>query len=85
MWKKLIASLVLVGSFSGCVTDKLYNAGKTVYVKGKAVVINNYDDLPTDVQEKLKHIDKYATKYDEAREEIRDGGKKINANGKLQC
>ena len=71
MLKKLIVSLVIIGLFSGCVTDKLYNAGKTVYIKGKGVVIENYDDLPTDVQEKLKRIDEYATKYDEAREEIK--------------
>ena len=71
MWKKLIVSLFIVGSFSGCVTDKLYNAGKTVYVKGKGGVIKNYDDLPEDIQEKLKRIDEYATKYDEARGEIR--------------
>ena len=71
MLKKLVISLFIVGSFSGCVTDKLYNSGKTVYVKGKGVVIKNYDELPVDIQEKLKRIDKYATKYDEAREEIR--------------
>ena len=67
MWKKWAISLILVGSFSGCVTDKLYNAGKTVYIKGKEVIIKNYDDLPEDIQDRLKNIDKYATKYDEAR------------------
>ena len=79
MWKKLIVSLVIVSSFSGCVTDKLYNAGKTVYIKGKGVVIENYDDLPVDIQERLKRIDEYATKYDDARSALKDSkGKGAN-------
>ena len=83
MYKIILLGLVSL-MFIGCATNGLYSVSKTVYIKGKEVVIENYDDLPVDIQENLKKVDGYATKYDEVREEIRDGGKKINANGKLQ-
>ena len=70
MWKKLIVSLVIVGCFSGCATDKLYNVSKTIYIKGKEVVIENYDSLDEDTKRKLEAIDELATKYDETRVEI---------------
>ena len=70
MLKKLIVSLVIVGCFSGCVTDKLYNASKTVYIKGKEVIIENYDSLDDDTKRKLEAIDELAGKYDETRVEI---------------
>ena len=73
MWKKLVVSLVIVGSFSGCVTDKLYNAGKTVYVKGKAVVIENYDMLDDNTKARLEALDEMATTYDENRSRIIEG------------
>ncbi len=71
MLKKLIASLFVLGVFSGCATDGIYNSGKTIYIKGKAVVVENYDSLPIEIQEKLKKVDSYATKYDNTREEIK--------------
>ena len=70
MWKKWIASIVVIGFFSGCVNDKLYNAGKTVYIKGKEVVIENYDSLDEDTKRKLEAIDGLAEKYDETRGKI---------------
>ena len=72
MWKKLVISVMVIGVFSGCVTDKIYNAGKTVYVKGKGVVIKNYDSLDEDTKRKLEAIDELAEKYDETRDKIVD-------------
>jgi len=57
--------------FSGCATDGIYQAGKTIYIAGKKVVIENWDELPEGTKEKLKKIDKTATKYDRARSIIK--------------
>ena len=73
MWKKLIASVLVVVGFSGCVTDKLYNAGKTVYIKGKAVVIENYDMLDDNTKARLEALDEMATTYDENRSKVIKG------------
>ena len=70
MWKKLIVSVVVIGFFSGCATNGIYNVSKTIYVKGKEVVIENYDSLDEDTKRKLEAIDELATKYDETRVEI---------------
>ena len=72
MWKKLITSLLLIGFFSGCATNGLYNVSKTVYIKGKEVVIENYDSLDEDTKRKLEAIDELAIKYDETRDKIVD-------------
>ena len=68
--KLLLLTIALL--FSGCATDALYSAGKTVYVGGKKVVIANWDELSPEAQAKLKAVDKYATKYDEGREIIKE-------------
>ena len=67
--KKRLSFVILCGLtlFSGCATDRFYQAGKTIYVAGKQVVVANWDALPKDVQEKLKMVDKIATQYDKAR------------------
>ena len=70
MYKIILLGLVSL-MFIGCATNGLYSVSKTVYIKGKEVVIENYDDLPVDIQENLKKVDGYATKYDEVREEIK--------------
>ena len=70
MWKKLIGSVVVIGFFSGCATNGIYNVSKTIYIKGKEVVIENYDSLDEDTKRKLEAIDELATKYDETRVEI---------------
>ena len=70
MWKKLIASVIVIGFFSGCVTNELYSVSKTIYVKGKEVVIENYDSLDDDTKRKLEAIDELAIKYDETRLEV---------------
>ena len=69
---KLLALLITALLFSGCATDALYQVGKTVYIGGKKVVIHNWDELSPDVQAKLKAVDKYATKYNEGREIIKE-------------
>ena len=61
-----LASLV----FTGCATNGLYNVSKTIYVKGKEVVIENYDSLDDDTKRKLEAIDELAIKYDETRLEV---------------
>ena len=70
MLKKLIASIMIIGFFSGCVTSGLYSVSKTIYVKGKEVVIENYDSLDEDTKRKLEAIDELAIKYDETRLEV---------------
>ena len=70
MWKKLIASVIVIGFFSGCATNGLYSVSKTIYVKGKEVVIENYDSLDDDTKRKLEAIDELAIKYDETIDKI---------------
>ena len=72
MFKKLIASLLVLGVFTGCATNGIYNVSKTIYIKGKEVVIENYDSLDDDTKRKLEAIDELAIKYDETRDKIVD-------------
>ena len=72
MLKKLIVSLVIIGLFSGCATNGLYSVSKTIYIKGKEVVVENYDSLDEDTKRKLEAIDELAIKYDETRDKIVD-------------
>ena len=69
MYKIIMISLVSL-MFVGCATNGIYNVSKTVYIKGKEVVIENYDSLDEDTKRKLEAIDELATKYDETRVEI---------------
>ena len=73
MWKKLITSLLVLGVFTGCATNGLYSVSKTIYIKGKEVVIENYDSLDDDTKRKLEAIDELAIKYDETRGKVIDG------------
>ena len=69
MYKVIMVSLVSL-MFVGCATNGIYNVSKTIYVKGKEVVIENYDSLDDDTKRKLEAIDELASKYDETRVEI---------------
>ena len=63
---KVLLAILVALTFSGCVTDGLYNGfAKPVYKAGKTVV----KEIPMDDEsrDKLKAVDKYATTYDEAR------------------
>jgi len=71
MKKLLFLSAILGVLFIGCATDPYYNAGKTVYLAGKKVVIANWDKLPPETQEKLKKLDTVAKEYDSARKVIK--------------
>ena len=71
MFKKLIASLLVLGVFTGCATN-VYSVSKTIYIKGKEVVVENYDSLDDDTKRKLEAIDELAIKYDETRDKIVD-------------
>jgi hypothetical protein len=64
-----VAMIVMVGFFSGCVSDKVYKTGKIIYKGAKTAYIEL--DIESD---KLKSIDSVVVSYDEARETIR--GKK---------
>ena len=72
MYKIILLGLVSL-MFIGCATNGLYSVSKTIYVKGKEVVIDNYDSLDEDTKRKLEAIDELAIKYDETRDKIVDG------------
>ena len=69
MYKIILLGLVSL-MFIGCATNGLYSVSKTVYIKGKEVVIENYDSLDEDTKRKLEAIDELAEKYDETRGKI---------------
>ncbi len=69
MYKVIMVGLVSL-MFVGCATNGIYSVSKTIYIKGKEVVIENYDSLDDDTKRKLEAIDELATKYDETRVEI---------------
>ena len=69
---------------TGCATDRFYQAGKTIYVAGKQVVVANWDALPKDVQEKLQMVDKIATQYDKARTMLKPAVEKAIEETKKQ-
>ena len=69
MYKIILLGLVSL-MFIGCATNGLYSVSKTIYVKGKEVVIENYDSLDEDTKRKLEAIDELAEKYDETRGKI---------------
>ena len=71
MYKIILLGLVSL-MFTGCATNGLYNVSKTIYIKGKEVVIENYDSLDEDTKRKLEAIDELAIKYDETRDKIVD-------------
>lgn len=56
--------------FAGCATNGVYHVSKTIYIKGKEVVIENYDSLDDGTKRKLEAIDELAIKYDETRGKI---------------
>lgn len=72
MYKIILLGLASL-MFTGCATNGLYSVSKTIYVKGKEVVIENYDSLDDDTKRKLEAIDELAIKYDETRDKIVDG------------
>ena len=70
----LVLMLLVALQFSGCAaTDKVYNAGKTIYIGGKEVVIQNADKLSPETLNKLERLDDYAGRYDNARTVVREG------------
>ena len=73
--KKILGLVILCGLvlcvFTGCATDRFYQAGKTVYIAGKQVIIANWDALPEEVKEKLKKVDAVASQYDKARDVLK--------------
>ena len=72
MYKIILLGLVSL-MLTGCATSGLYSVSKTIYIKGKEVVIENYDSLDEDTKRKLEAIDELAIKYDETRDNVVDG------------
>jgi len=66
--KLLILSLIMVFSFSGCVTDKPYAVGKIVYTGARTAYIEF--ELPADA--KLQTMDKVLVTYDKVRTAVKD-------------
>ena len=71
MYKIILLGLASL-MFTGCANNGLYSVSKTIYIKGKEVVIENYDSLDDDTKRKLEAIDELAIKYDETRDKIVD-------------
>ena len=69
MYKIILLGLVSL-MFIGCATNWLYSVSKTIYIKGKEVVIENYNSLDDETKRKLEAIDELAIKYDETRLEV---------------
>jgi len=65
--RMLFMLAVVAGLFAGCATDTAYGVAKTIYIGGKAVVVQNADLLDTKTLDTLKKADEYAKRYDEAR------------------
>lgn len=74
MLSTLLISVGLVMVIAGCsVTDKIYGVGKTIYIGGKEVVIQNADLLDKETLNRLDKLDDAAARYDSARSVIREG------------
>ena len=74
MLSMLLLTVGVVTVMTGCAaTDKVYNAGKTIYIGGKKVIIQNADKLSPETLNKLERLDDYAGRYNNAREVIREG------------
>jgi len=65
-------SLIIIGILflAGCTQDPVYEKAKTIYIKGKKVVIKNWNYLPDDIKNKLKAIDTVAKGYDKLHSKI---------------
>lgn len=58
--KEIILSLVLMFVFVGC----NYATSKTIYINSKKVIVENWDDIPEDLQNKLIKVDETAKTLD---------------------
>ena len=74
--KNYLFAIVLVLTFTGCITDGFYNVGKTIYVNGKRVVVAYSDNISPETLDSLKELDKNAKIYDELRKDIKKAQKK---------
>lgn len=73
--KKIVAILITLASlllFSGCYTDKAYEASKELYVGGRAAVEANQELIGENTLKKLKAIDAAATAYDKTRTKVKE-------------
>jgi len=66
--KLLILSLIMVFSFSGCVTDKPYAVGKVIYTGARTA----YIELPLPANGTLENVDTVLVQYDEVRTGVRE-------------
>lgn len=73
--KKIVAILMMLAALllaTGCYTDTAYEAGKKMYVGGRAAVEANKELIPENAFKKLKAIDTAATAYDKTRTEVKE-------------
>lgn len=63
---KNIFVFLLMLTFVGC----SYSTPKTIYVNSKKIVVENWDDIPDDIKEKLIKIDEKAKKIDDIKNNI---------------
>jgi hypothetical protein len=66
--KFLILSLIMVFSFSGCVTDKPYAVGKVIYTGARTA----YIELPLPANGTLENVDTVLVQYDKVRTGVRE-------------
>ena len=62
---RLIFSIVLfITILNGCSISQIYNTSKTIYLKNKEVVVDNFDYLDKETQDKLISLDNSAKSID---------------------
>ena len=64
----LILGLIMVFSFTGCITDKPYAVGKVIYKGARAA----YIELPLPANGTLENIDTVLVQYDKIRTGVRE-------------
>ena len=62
---RLIFSILLfITILNGCSISQIYNTSKTIYLKNKEVVVDNFDYLDKETQDKLISLDNSAKSID---------------------
>lgn len=69
--KNILLSLMLMSCFVGC----SYSTSKSIYINSKKIVVENWDEIPEDIQNKLIKIDEKAKEVDKIKnigDEVKD-------------
>lgn len=70
--KTLFMSITVLAFLSGCFADKTYDLAKPIYISERALIIEHWDEIPPEYQEKLKMIDDSLKAYDGIRPFIKE-------------